>query len=277
MDRPAALVTGGSSGIGLALAHELVRRGHPVVLVARDVDRLARAAAGLAQAQGATVTAVPLDLAAPDAAKALTGELSGRGLQIGILINNAAMFSSGDVVGASAGQVAEIVRLNVVALDELTRAFLPAMVARGEGLILNVGSLAGLAPVPGMAAYSASKAFVHSYSLALREELIGTGVKVSLLAPGFVGTGFATQERSSRLMQWIYRRATRPETVALCAYRGMMSGEPVIVPGLSGRLIWYTMGLIPARARARFVRWCGQIMRRASTPAVGADGAHADV
>lgn len=185
------VVTGASSGIGTELARELARRGHALTLVARRRDRLEALAAELRDQHGVDVLVEPCDLADPRARAALAGALEepGRPAIVG-LCNNAGFGSMGPFHELPVAREAEQVRLNVGAAHELTGTFLPAMVRRGSGAVLNVASIAASQPIPRMATYSATKAFLLAFSEALHEELRGTGVSVTALCPGPVATDF---------------------------------------------------------------------------------------
>lgn len=253
MAKTVALVTGGSSGIGLAIAREFARRGHALVLVARAPDRLSIAAAELRQCGASAVATHSIDLAEPLAESRMRTVVQDHEMPVDILVNSAGAFESRPVIDTTCESIGATFALNVAGLHASVRAILPGMLERRRGNILNVGSLAGLVPTPTFAAYGASKAFVQSYSLALRQELRGTGVTVSVLAPGLVSTDLVTRAAVSEVARWAYRLSSSPETVALCAYRGMVAGDAVIVPGLSSRLLWYGMRLLPATSNARIL------------------------
>ena len=164
------------------------------------------------------------------------------------LVNNAGAWLSGAMRDNRSQDLEFVLNTNVVAVHRITRAILPGMLQRGRGAILNVGSLAGMAPAPGFALYAASKAFLHNMTLALRQELRGTGVTVSLLAPGVVSTPFVSGGNAGRSrFAWLQ---SSPETVARSAYRGLMCGQAIIVPGLVWRLVRFGMQVMPARAMA---------------------------
>ena len=175
-----ALITGASSGIGLALARIMARNGHALVLTARGVADLEKAAAELRSQHGATVHVVASDLSRPEAPQALFDEVARLGLDIGILVNNAGYSTYGPFVDIDSTADLNMLALNVVALTHLTRLFLPGMVARRSGRVLNVASTAAFQPGPYMACYYASKAYVLSFSEAIGEELAGSGVTVAV-------------------------------------------------------------------------------------------------
>jgi short-subunit dehydrogenase len=179
------LITGGSGGIGLALAHVCARHGHDLVLVARSADLLEAAQAELREGAHVDVEVLACDLSLPGAVERVAERHPG----IDVLVNNAGFGMFGPLADADAGQLLEMLRVNVEALTHLTRLYLPSMVERGSGRIMNLASMAAFQPGPNMAAYYATKAYVLSLSEGLRQELRGTGVSVTTLAPGPVRTG----------------------------------------------------------------------------------------
>ena len=188
-NRPLALVTGASGGLGAELARELARRGHDLVLAARSVAPMEALAAEL-QAGGAVATVIAADLGKPGAAATLAHDIASRGLVVDVLVNNAGLGALGRFDRIDPARIGEVVQVNIVALTELTRLLLPGMVARGRGRIMLVASIAGYQPGPRMAVYFASKAYVRSLGEALAQELKGSGVTVNVLCPGATATGF---------------------------------------------------------------------------------------
>jgi uncharacterized protein len=185
-----ALVTGASSGIGEALARKLAERGHAVLLAARSKERLEELAVELSARHGVPAEAIAIDLSAPGAAEALFAATEGSGKPVDVLVNNAGFGLLGAEVDLPLPRVSELLRLNVLALAELTHLFLGAMRARRRGAILNVASTQAFLPVPYMAAYGASKAFIASFSEALHMEAAKDGITVTCLCPGYTRTGF---------------------------------------------------------------------------------------
>jgi short-subunit dehydrogenase len=190
VSRPIALVTGASSGIGECCARLLAERGHDLVLVARDRGRLDALAKELEGSFGATAEVLPADLTDPDQLASVEARCHDRSAPIEVLVNNAGFGTFGPLHTLDLDTETREIQLNIVALVRLTHAAATGMVERGHGGILNVSSLAGFQPGPSNATYSATKAFVTSFTEAVHEELKGTGVNVTVLCPGFTHTGF---------------------------------------------------------------------------------------
>jgi short-subunit dehydrogenase len=190
MNRPIALVTGASAGIGECIARLLAERGHDLVLIARDRGRLEALAKELEGSFGATAQVLPADLTDADQLASVEARCHDRGAPIDVLVNNAGFGTFGPMHTLDIDTEARQIQLNIVALVRLTHAAATEMVPRGHGGILNVSSLAGFQPGPANATYSATKAFVTSFTEAVHEELKGTGVNVTVLCPGFTHTGF---------------------------------------------------------------------------------------
>jgi short-subunit dehydrogenase len=231
----AAVVTGASSGIGAEIARELCRRGHQVVLVARSVDRLDALAAELGE--GAHV--LPADLADRPTRAALPDRVGALGLTPDIVVNNAGLSTLGPVAKSDPDAEVNMIEVDVVAVADLCSRFLPGMVERGCGALLNVASTAAFQPVPGQAGYSAGKAFVLSYTQSLAAELRGTGVSATALCPGPVHTGFeatagfpeGAAANALPSVMWISAAA-----VARAALDGLEHGRLVVIPGTVNRL-----------------------------------------
>ena len=235
--RPLALVTGASGGIGAALARELARHGHDLVLAARGVAAMEALAAELREG-GAGATVIPADLSKPGAAATLADEIARSGVAIDILVNNAGLGAAGRFDRADPARISEILQVNIVALTKLTRLLLPGMIARGRGRVMLVASVAGFQPGPRMAAYFASKAYVLSLGEALAYELRGTGVSVTVLCPGATATNFFTVAGADNsVMARRLRRMMRAEDVARLGYLGLAAGRRVVVTGAMNRLL----------------------------------------
>jgi short-subunit dehydrogenase len=235
--RPLALVTGASGGIGAALARELARHGHDLVLAARGVAAMEALAAELREG-GAGATVIPADLSKPGAAATLADEIARSGVALDILVNNAGLGAAGRFDRVDPARIGEILQVNIVALTELTRLLLPGMIARGRGRVMLVASVAGFQPGPRMAAYFASKAYVLSLGEALAYELRGTGVSVTVLCPGATATNFFTVAGADNsVMARRLRRMMRAEDVARLGYLGLAAGRRVVITGAMNRLL----------------------------------------
>jgi uncharacterized protein len=231
-----ALVTGASSGIGTAIARELAARGHALTLVARREERLRSLATELQAEHGVDARVEDCDLAEPADRQRLVSELRHGDTSVEVLVNNAGFGSRGDFVTNDTERMVGMVRLNVEAVVHLTGRFLPGMVERGRGAVINVASMAAFQPLPGTAVYAASKSFVLSFSEAIRTELRGTGVVVSAVCPGPVSTEFTeaagmgdVEERTPGAI-WM-----SAEEVARQAVEGAEHDRRVVVPGMVNR------------------------------------------
>jgi short-subunit dehydrogenase len=238
-DGTTALVTGASSGIGAEIARELARRGHGVTLVARREDRLKALAEELSGSHGGRVEVLAADLNDPGSRAALPDKVGALGLVVDVLVNNAGFTTMGPVSKAVRDDELALVRTDVEAVVDLCTLFVPGMVTRHRGAVLNTASTAAFQPLPGQAAYGAAKAFVLSYGRALGAELRGTGVSVTTLCPGPVETGFAEvagmtdAEASESLPKIMWLPAA---DVAKAAVDGLDAGRAVVIPGTANRL-----------------------------------------
>lgn len=247
--RPLALVTGASRGIGQRLAERLAVDGYDLVLVARDEVALKKVAAELKT----TTHVLVADLADPAAAQRLADQLSQRGLQVDLLVNNAGFGTFGPFAQTAAEASREMLEVNVVALTLLTRALLPGMIARRRGAILNVASSAAFQPGPLMAAYYASKAYVLSFTEALAVELRGTGVKASVLCPGPTHSSFATVAGVPPSALFDRSRFEDPAEVANAGIDGLNRGQVVVITGFMNRVRTFGLRFLPRSVVARMV------------------------
>lgn len=248
-----ALVTGASRGIGLELSTLLARTGYNLILVSRNGKALRETAANLARMYGISVLPMPADLSDPSSPERIFRGVSRAAIPVDILINNAGFGVFGPFVHNAIRDELGMMQVNMVALAHLTRLFLPDMVRRKYGRILNVASTAAFEPGPLMATYYATKAYVLSFSTAIAEELRGTGVTVSTLCPGPTPTGF--QERAG--VKGIFlMSAISPtvEQVARAGFEGMMKGKSVIVPGVANKIGSVAPRFAPQSVAARFVK-----------------------
>jgi short-subunit dehydrogenase len=248
------LITGASSGIGKVLADECAAHGHDLVLVARDRAKLDQLAGELASTHGIRVEVISCDLAQPNAPDELFTELTRRGIDVDILINNAGLGLYGPFLETALSHELAMIQLNVVALTALTKRALPPMVARGRGRVLNVASTAAFQPGPLMAVYFATKAFVLSLSEALSNELEGTGVTVTALCPGPTETGFqaGAKMEASKLVQG--RQLMSAAEVARIGYRALLAGRRVVVPGIMNKLMASSTRFLPRSTVTSAVR-----------------------
>lgn len=255
--RETALITGASEGIGRQLARVFAEHRFNLVLVARNAERLEQLAAELTEQRGITATALPLDLAKPDAPRQLFDQVRTLGLRVDVLVNNAAVLESGAFAESPPDRIASLTALNVGALTALTRLFVEPMIAAGHGRILNLGSVAAFAPMPSLAAYAASKAYILSFSEALSEELRGSGVHVTCCCPGFTETHMADQIAGVEKLKGL-APLLDPAEVARDAYQACMHGEVVHVPGIANQLFVRALALQPRG----LVRWIGGALGR---------------
>jgi short-subunit dehydrogenase len=228
------VITGASSGIGEQFARQLAARGHGVFLVARREERLRALADDLERLHGIRAEVASADLEDPADVQALPGQVAERGPDVEILVNNAGFTTVGDVHANPDHQLG-MVRVNCEALVALTTAWLPGMVERGRGAVIQVASVASFQPIPVQAVYAATKAFVRSFSEAVSAELRGTGVTMTALCPGPVATEFLEAggfKNESPGPSFIW---STPEDVAKAAIEGAEKGKRVVIPGIGNR------------------------------------------
>jgi short-subunit dehydrogenase len=232
------IVTGASSGIGEELARELARRGYNTTLVARRMERLEQLANELRSAHRTDADVIRCDLSLHDERAGLQAKIEAIGKTVVGLCNNAGFGSYGRFDRLPLARETEMVHVNIEALLELCGIFLPGLVSRGEGAILNVASTAGCQPLPGMATYSATKAFVIHFSEAIWTELVNTDVSCTALCPGFVHTEFAQVAHTERLAASSPRVAfLSAKKVANAGVEGMLAGKRIVFPGLPNQIM----------------------------------------
>jgi uncharacterized protein len=251
------LITGASGGIGYEFAKLFARDRHNLVLVARSADKLDRIAIEL-QAHGVTVKTFPLDLAVATAPKFLFDQLQREGIAVDILINNAAFGAYGDFAKLSEAEILGQIDLNIHALTQLVHLFLPPMIERRSGRIMNVASTAAFQPGPLMAVYYASKAYVLSFSEALSNEMRDSGVTVTCFCPGATDTGFAKRagNQDSRLFKKL--GAMTAEKVALDGYRAVMEGRTLAISGTQNWLAAQSVRFAPRKMVTAISRWISE-------------------
>ena len=240
---PITLITGASAGIGTALARVFANHGHDLVLVARREPELMALADEIAAQGRARPVVVPIDLTRVDAPVRIAHELASRGLEPDIVVNNAGFGLLGLAADLDRADQLAMIDLNIRALTDLSLRFVDSL-ARYQGGILNVGSVAGFLPGPGMAVYYATKAYVLSFSEALHRELAPQGIKVSVLCPGPVPTEFqARAGLRRRALPSVLR--TSAEEVAMAGYTGLMRGQRLILPTLATKVVPVLPRLLP--------------------------------
>ncbi len=239
-----ALVTGASSGIGLEIARLLALRGTRLILTARSVDRLTTLAGELLAAGSPEVVVLPADLERPDDVQQLIGAIERRGLVVETLVNNAGFGVVGSFATQPAPSQGGMVSCNVTALTTLTRAFLPGMLTRRQGAVLNVASTAGFQPGPWLAVYYATKAYVVSLSEALRVEMRGTGVHVVTLCPGPTTTGFAARAGMKSALLFRTGATMDARRVALAGVNRLDRGG-LVIPGFMNRVLLQVQRIAP--------------------------------
>lgn len=246
-----ALITGASTGIGAALAREFAGNGHDLILVARSLGKLQALADELSAQHGIRADVIAQDLSATDAAETLHAEVLRRGLTVGILVNNAGLLFEGPYEATALASHQQLLQVNIGAVVALTHHVLPGMIARGQGRVLNLASTSAFQPVPYLATYAASKAFVLSFSEALAIELKGRGVTVTALCPGFTETEMIAKAEGKSMNVPLVRNMTAEE-VAREGYAACMTGSPMHVNGLANRAL-VTLGRLQPRVLQRWV------------------------
>jgi short-subunit dehydrogenase len=241
---PSALVTGASSGIGLELARLLARDGYEITLAARSADKLT----DLAQELGGART-IEVDLSRADGPSAITAQLE----SVDVLVNNAGVGDFGPFAAADLAKTRGMIQLNVTSLTELTRAYLPGMLERGSGRVLNVASTAAFQPGPLMAVYYATKSYVLSFSEAIAEETRGSGVTVTALCPGPTASGFQAGAAMEDSKLVAGRKLPTAAHVAEAGYKAMQRGDVVEVVGAKNRIMAASVRFSPRPVMRRMV------------------------
>jgi uncharacterized protein len=235
-NRKTALITGASGGIGEALARTLAQHGYNLILVARTMSKLEALGAELSTKNGVETTSISIDLSAFDASQKLMTELEARKLNVDVLVNNAGFGEYGDFATGDPIKQQQMISLNIMTLTMLTRALLPKMLERKFGRVMNVASTAAFMPGPLMSVYYASKAYVLSFSEALAEELLGTGVTVTALCPGPTESDFQARAamEDSKLFQGKTLMTSRE--VAEQGVAALERGQRVVIPGFINQI-----------------------------------------
>lgn len=248
------LITGASAGIGRELAQCFANDGYHLLLAARSEDRLELLARTLTSQFGVTAEPIVLDLADPVAPQQLYEDLTGRGISLDALVNNAGFGVPGRFVDNDPTRVRDMLQVNIRSITQLLQLFLPDMIKRGYGEILNVGSTAGFQPGPFQAAYFASKAYVNSLTEALAEELSGyADINVTCLCPGPTATGFADTAGMQDSLNFKLG-AMDAAVVARSGYKALKRGQVIVVPGIRNKLLSFSVRLSPRFAVRKIVR-----------------------
>lgn len=246
-----AVVTGASGGLGEAYARELASQGSNVVLVARSVDKMEVLAAELSAADGIETMILPCNLSDPSERSNLVEKLDE--LEVHTLVNNAGFGTMGMLGELERSRVVNEVELNVVALTQLTHAVIPRMVANGKGTVINVASLAAFQPMPQMATYAATKAYVLNFTSGLWGEMEGTGVKVVCICPGPTDTSFFDNAGNGEVMK--LRRS--PEQVVSTTFQALRAGKPYVVDGFGNKVLSQLSRFVPTALLVRAAAWVG--------------------
>jgi uncharacterized protein len=243
--RDVVLITGASEGIGLSLAHQFAAAGHDLALVARSADKLAENAEMLTGQYGVQVHHFAIDLAIHGHCDRLDEELEARGLRVDVLVNNAGIGLSGEFVEHATADMLRLADLNMRVLTELMHRYLPEMLARGAGGVLNVASLGGALPGPYQAAYYASKAYVISLTEAVAHEISGRGTRLSVVVPGPVATRFHNSMGAASALYTKVIGCMDPEVVARAAYQGYRCRKVIITPGVLTTFNYFAVRILP--------------------------------
>ena len=251
-----ALITGASTGIGYELSKCFAADRHNLILIARQEAKLRHVAAELSGQFGVSAKVIVADLAKSDAPQKIADEIRTASLQVDYLVNNAGFGLGGKFSETDLAAELEMMQVNMVALVHLSKLFLPAMVARGSGKIMNVASTAAFQPGPLMAVYYATKAFVLSFTEAIANELAGTGVTVTALCPGPTHSEFQQRAHieNTRLVKGKFMGMMTSEAVAQIGYRGLMQGKRLVIPGLINKIGVQSIRLSPRRVATQIAR-----------------------
>jgi short-subunit dehydrogenase len=255
---PIALITGASSGIGLELAKLFARESHDLALVARSHDTLKHIAEDLQQTYGVQVKCYSKDLSVSSAPEEIFEVLQCEGGNIDVLVNNAGFGWRGEFAKMNTADALEMIQVNITSLTHLTRLFLPGMIERKRGKILNVASTAAFQSGPLMATYYASKAYVLNFSLALSEELHGTGVTVTAFCPGPTPTGFGKRAGFTNELLSSRVLSMNASDVALDGYKGLMKGKPLVISGWKNWLGTQVVRFLPRLLPGKLVKFVQQ-------------------
>ena len=244
-DRSCELITGASAGIGTELARVFASKGHQLALVDRRGDRLTTLASEIVAAGGTAPILIPCDLERPDACDKIAAALAAEAVEVEFIVNNAGFGLFGYAIELDRAEQLSIIAVNILALTDLSLRFSDSLI-RHRGGILNLGSIAGFVPGPGMAVYYASKAYVLSFSEALRQELAPLGVRVTTLCPGSVSTEFQGRAGLKPGFEHEILNVSASD-VAQAGYRGLMANKRAVLPGPGTKIVPFMLRLFPRR------------------------------
>jgi len=248
------LITGASSGIGYEFSHIFGKYYYRVILVSRDRERLRAIQKELHEKYGIEVVIIPKDLSLPSSTQEIFDMIKKENIDVDVLINNAGFGNLGKFSESDLKKELEMINVNISALTALTRLFLPEMIAKNHGKILNVASTAAFQPGPMMSVYYATKAYVLSFSEALSEELKGTGVTVTALCPGPTASNFQKTAGIQETKLIKGKRIATSKEVAEFGYDAMMKGKRIAVQGTMNKLMAYGVKFLPRRLVTRTVK-----------------------
>ncbi len=255
MERKTALITGASGGVGFELAHLFAKDGYDLVLVARNEDRLAKAAARLESQYGISAVTFACDLAKAEASQSVFAFTEMHQIEVDALVNNAGFGYDAVFTESDLDRQHDLLQVNNMVLMELCLLYGEQMAKRGHGEILNIASMAGFMPGAYMATYYASKAFVQSFSQALHSELAGHGVRVTALCPGPLRTNFWRAADADKTV--LGNMLANPARVAGAGYRALKRNKPLCIPWIFPRIVVFLVRFLPYR----FVTWCTKLIQ----------------
>lgn len=252
--RKTVLITGASRGIGYELTKLFAKDSYNLVLVARDKAKLKEIEENFSKKYNIDILIIAKDLSKPNAAFEIFKKTKEKQIEIDILVNNAGIGDFGKFYKEDISNISNIMQINIISLTELTRLFIPAMVIKKEGKILNVSSMAAFQPGPYMAVYYASKAYVQSFSEAITNELKGTGVYVTTLCPGPTKSGFQHNVGSEKSNLSKLNLLSSAAEVAEYGYKALQTGKEVEIPGFIYTSLLHTSKVIPRKTKAQIIR-----------------------
>ncbi len=250
IDKATVLITGGSKGIGFAIAEEFARHGHNLILVARYADSLKKASEKISNQFNIEIHTIAINLTEPYAPDKLFQQVDNYGIKVDILVNNAGIGVTGSFAEQNLESTMNMLQLNIMALTRLTHLFIQPMLARKQGRIMNVGSVVSyFSGAPNWAAYVASKHYIKAFCKGLSRELKNTGVAVTLLSPGATATDFVTTANATTMRAYQAPSNTSPIDIAKLAYKSCQVGKAIATPGIFNKILAF-LGELPPRAIA---------------------------